>query len=583
MLKKIFVGSAILASALIFCLLLLELTLKTGFFDRADDPSPIWIPNSLQKIDKKINDYNWRLAKLNPYGFTDLTRNVEKKPGTTRIAILGDSVIWGYGLPYEQVWSHKLEKMIIEKYKNFEIMSWGLSAWSTMDELSFLEKHGIKYDIDTLIVGFVDNDPDMGEIPIKTYPWQKNILIKILKIFFPDSISFIASYTNNLLTKYVYTDYQYENWVKELYSNKNLLNYLEILQDFSIFCNSKNIKLILVLTPQRYDESIREEFNKIIPLLEQANIKYLNLFPAVKKDLRHINPRKLWANPANGHPGPLLTDLYAKYTFNYLEKEGIFLRDTDSQVQTLLEWYGKNKKDFSAIRGLLNIALNKSDWDIRKEAAIALGKINDPRAIDPLITAFKDNNSIIREAATDALGEINDPRTIEPLLSALRDEANNVRRRAILALEKKNERRIIEPLINIAKKDEDQYIRRRALLALSKINDDRVINCLIDCLKDSFYYNRKTAVIALGKTRSPLAVAPLIQLLNDGMRDIRAETAEALGEIGATRSIEALKIASLKDKDPYVRDLAADAIKKITGKEYGKYRRKLLRAWQKYF
>lgn len=578
--KKIAINAGIIIFSILFCLLLFELFLRTGILDSEDSPNPVWIPHKFTQIHDEINKTNWEVAKLNPYRFTDKVRTFKKETGTTRIAVLGDSFVWGYGIPYEQAWGHKLEKMIVKNHDNFEVMNWGQGAWSTIDELSFLEKNGIQYDIDMLIVGWVDNDPDMRNFLNKTYQWQKNISIKVLKILFPNAISFTVSYINNFLTTLFYRDHQYQNWVKDLYSDENLLKYLDVLQDLSSFCNSKNIKLLIVLTPQRYDETISEEFNKIIPLLKQANIKYLNLFPAVKKELGHINPRKLWANPGDGHPGPLLTDLYAKYVFDYLGKQEIFLQDKNSQALMLLEEYQKDKNRFISLKTLLKIALNESDWDIRKEAAIALGKVNDPRVVDHLMTALIENNPMVREAAADALGEINSPDTVEPLMAALKDEINHVRKRAVMSLEKKIEPRIVDSLIATALQDKDQYVRRRALLTLDKVRDPRVVECLIQSLKDQYFYNKKTAVIALGKTMDKRAVDPLIALLHDKSRDIRAEAVEALGTINDPQTITILQDTSLRDEDPYVRDLAADAIKKITGKEFAKYRRKLLRMWQ---
>jgi HEAT repeat protein len=583
MLKKIFVGAAIFASTVIFCLLLLELTLKTGFFDRVDSPSPVWIPNKFVKIDNAINRKNYEYAHLNPYGFTDTNRDIKKKNGIKRIAVLGDSFIWGYGLPYEQIWSHKLEKMILDKYKNIELMSWGLSAWSTLDEMSFLEKHGIKYDIDMLIVGFVTNDPDIGDVKMKPYKWQGNILIKTLKILFPDAISFIASYTNRFLTEHFYADHQYDNWEKALYTDENLLNYLEILQDFSRFCNSKNIDLLFVLTAPESNDIIIEKFNKIIPLLEQAHIKYLNLLPSLQKHLGHIPTRKLWANPANGHPGDFSTSVIAKEVYNYLETKGTFSPYNIQNIKITKENTSGKISSQIAITDLINTILNDKDWDIKKKAAIALAEMENPKAVDMLINALNNKNPDIREAAVSALGEMTEPGTVVPLINMLRDEDFHVRIRAVLELEKKDDPRIVEAFIRTVKKDKNQYVRRRALLALSKIKDPRVVESLIACLKDNFYFNRKTAVIALGKTHDQSAVDSLIALLNDDVRDIRTEIVEALGEIGDLRAVTALKITALNDNDPYVRDLAADAIKKMTGKDFAKYRRKLLRMWQKYF
>jgi HEAT repeat protein len=49
----------------------------------------------------------------------------------------------------------------------------------------------------------------------------------------------------------------------------------------------------------------------------------------------------------------------------------------------------------------------------------ALGKIGDPRAIDPLIGALSDTDLELRKAAAKALGKIGDPVAIDPLKKTL--------------------------------------------------------------------------------------------------------------------------------------------------------------------
>ncbi|MFN3699646.1 MAG: HEAT repeat domain-containing protein, partial [Dictyoglomus sp.] len=62
------------------------------------------------------------------------------------------------------------------------------------------------------------------------------------------------------------------------------------------------------------------------------------------------------------------------------------------------------------------------DEDVRGAAAKALGEIKDKRAVEPLISALKDEDWYVREAAAYALGEIGDSRAVEPLISALKDK-----------------------------------------------------------------------------------------------------------------------------------------------------------------
>ncbi len=72
-------------------------------------------------------------------------------------------------------------------------------------------------------------------------------------------------------------------------------------------------------------------------------------------------------------------------------------------------------------------------------AAIALGKIGDKRAVDPLIQVLKGKDwPVVRCAAAGALGELGDKRAIGPLTQASNDSEINVRLAAENALKKIN-------------------------------------------------------------------------------------------------------------------------------------------------
>jgi len=78
----------------------------------------------------------------------------------------------------------------------------------------------------------------------------------------------------------------------------------------------------------------------------------------------------------------------------------------------------------------------RKDPEVRKNAAKALGKIKDPRAVEPLIATLKDKDSDVRWHAARALEKIQDPRAVEPLIATLKDKDSEVRWHAAEALEK---------------------------------------------------------------------------------------------------------------------------------------------------
>ncbi len=81
-------------------------------------------------------------------------------------------------------------------------------------------------------------------------------------------------------------------------------------------------------------------------------------------------------------------------------------------------------------------ALKDEDISVRIGAARALGEIKDNRALEPLMVALKDENASVRMWAAEALGEIKDNRADEALMTALKDEDPHVRIAAESALEK---------------------------------------------------------------------------------------------------------------------------------------------------
>ncbi len=104
---------------------------------------------------------------------------------------------------------------------------------------------------------------------------------------------------------------------------------------------------------------------------------------------------------------------------------GIFAKKPD--IDGMLE-----AKD---VVGLIE-ALRHKNNSIREKAAQALGKLNNPRAVDPLIQTLKDYDESVRQKAAEALGEIKDPRAIEPLTIMVKGNSLFDQLAAGIALEK---------------------------------------------------------------------------------------------------------------------------------------------------
>ncbi|GJL63072.1 HEAT repeat domain-containing protein [Candidatus Nitrospira salsa] len=182
--------------------------------------------------------------------------------------------------------------------------------------------------------------------------------------------------------------------------------------------------------------------------------------------------------------------------------------------------------------------LQDPEWVVRQEAVITLGEMGDERCIEPLARCLRDGDWQVREAAVEAVAMIGSP-AVDILLRYLRDWDS--RKYAIKALGKINDERVLDPLISMLKNDEfkddatnalaelglpaveklikalndkDEFVRKQSILALGEIKDPAAVDPLIENLKNDDWWIRLTSAAALEKIGDPRgrdAIKPLLK------------------------------------------------------------------------
>jgi lysophospholipase L1-like esterase len=121
-----------------------------------------------------VKDANlgWRLrpGATAPWGGVQVTVNrkglrgpeipYERTGSKPRLLYLGDSVTVGYGLPaYAQAYPYQIEALLEQELAlDIETINAGVNGYSSWQELAYLEREGLKYAPDLVILGFVLND-----------------------------------------------------------------------------------------------------------------------------------------------------------------------------------------------------------------------------------------------------------------------------------------------------------------------------------------------------------------------------------------------------------------------------------------
>jgi HEAT repeat protein len=152
---------------------------------------------------------------------------------------------------------------------------------------------------------------------------------------------------------------------------------------------------------------------------------------------------------------------------------------------------------------------------------------------DELVQQLKSEDLIARLHAIKALGETKDARAVEPLIAILKDgKCGSTSVNALVKIGKP----AVEPLMT-ALKDENPIARRNAAMALGKIKDASAVNPLITALKDENPIVRRNAAVALGEINDTSATEPLTAALNDKSPIVRKKAAIALKEMGKPEAV----------------------------------------------
>jgi HEAT repeat protein len=147
-------------------------------------------------------------------------------------------------------------------------------------------------------------------------------------------------------------------------------------------------------------------------------------------------------------------------------------------------------------------------WTVREEAARALARLGDPRAVEPLCALLDDWAAVAAIAAADALGTFRDGRAVEPLCLAL--QSNHIE------------------------------VGAPAARALGKIGDARAVQPLLVSLQSTFG-PRQAAAEALAVIGDRSSVQDLCHLLTANDEFLRRVVADTLGKLGDLEALPVLK------------------------------------------
>lgn len=212
--------------------------------------------------------------------------------------------------------------------------------------------------------------------------------------------------------------------------------------------------------------------------------------------------------------------------------------------------------------------LDNPDAEVRRTAAMAVGKIGHPGSAGALVQGLKDPDRLVREYSASSLGSLGEvamEQAAPAVADLLLDSSDAVKQAAARALGEIGATPKALHSAIAALGHSEVRTRRAAVLALGRIEAGSAFTPLTKAVGDPDALVRQGALAALGELADERA-RPYFRnrLAQDPDQGVRSEAAYRLGKLGTPEDLPLLGSVATEDRSPLVRGWAQWAAQSIT-------------------
>ena len=243
-------------------------------------------------------------VRINADGLRDREHQVARSAGTERIAFLGDSITFGWGVREEETFKALLEKELARS-RPTEIINFGTGNYNTEQEVHQFLERGLRYRPDKVVVFYFINDtePTPEKSPLSFLGHSRLITLywSALRHWFASPSGYRAYYSG-------------------LYQNKNpgLARARAAFLLLKEICRETHITLQVVMLPdlhQPADDPFKKEHALMMDFFHENRIEAMDLTPFFAGI---TDPRSLWVAPDDTHPNARAHDLIARVSLDFI-------------------------------------------------------------------------------------------------------------------------------------------------------------------------------------------------------------------------------------------------------------------------
>lgn len=261
--------------------------------------------------------------KINSNGLRDYEYPIEKPKDTFRVAIIGDSVTWGYTElrdTYPKVIEVELKRLYPKK--RFEVLNFGIEGTGTLNHIAVLRERVLQYDPDLVILGYclndLLNDKRFAYIgPVTRWFLQHSYFADFVAI---KSVTFARVLRER--TGVMNEERYYRDSIR-LYGDDERISALRsIFREMNNLLKERKKNFMVVVFP------FRQQFNNAAHPIPQKKLSGICraegiLFFDPMSELRGYNVNELYVKGDPVHFSPNGNEVVARSILNFLQSQGL--------------------------------------------------------------------------------------------------------------------------------------------------------------------------------------------------------------------------------------------------------------------
>jgi len=257
-------------------------------------------------------------AKCNSLRYREREFGEAKPENTYRIAVIGDSITYGQGIPEEERFSNRLESELTGSEIQFQVLNFGTAGADFVHHIK-TTKRVLKFNPDFILLQWYVNDFEGPRA--KGRPSFRNLAPTHelhIKLHQSSALYYVLNSGWHAIQRYIGTVGSYETYMNERFLDPNSQDSKSALAKLkTVFrlASNRSVPIGVVLFP-RLRPYLADDYpfdylhERIISLCKQNDIQYVDLREDFK--LYGSDIRRLHVNQYDAHPNGLANEIAAE-------------------------------------------------------------------------------------------------------------------------------------------------------------------------------------------------------------------------------------------------------------------------------